>query len=449
MISLEKSLEHVVIAGAAGTMGSGITLLLLQAIAQEELRNVGAVGSGRYQLIAIDTSIENLHRLRRFLKGEMKSWAEKQIIFLRRSYKNCDYLVSNEEIIAAFVEGACDNIRCATTPHEAKGGALFIEAVAEGENEKVSLLKSLRENAGEGAVCCSNTSSIPISILKEKSGWENLLGFHFYNPPVSKKIVEVVVPADVDELTIFSQQLAKILGKKIVPAGDVAGFIGNGYFIRELAFACEIVEKLAKTVSLSQAICLIDFATEKLLLRPMGVFRLADYIGIATCCSISKIMAKYLGEERLNNPFFQTLLESVSRESKGGEMKNGFFSYEKGKAVKVIDIAQKCYREVDQQESCWRKFFGEEEFDKITWKSLSKLEAPQEPIVHHFQTIFSAQNQGAVIAKEFIDNLVKIKELLLEKQVIKTEKELEIILKEGFGHLYLPEELPIAARSSP
>src|SRR6185295_16568588 len=105
------------------------------------------------------------------------------------------------------------------------------------------------------AFVLSNTSSIPIHLLASESGLKDqLIGFHFYNPPAVQKLVELIpqerageVADEVaDEVLAISQELAKKMNKIVVYSRDVAGFIGNGHFSREIALACRFVEELQK-----------------------------------------------------------------------------------------------------------------------------------------------------------------------------------------------------------
>ncbi|SCA62655.1 hypothetical protein SCG7086_AC_00130 [Chlamydiales bacterium SCGC AG-110-P3] len=66
--SLDEALRDVAVVGAAGKMGSGISLLLLQEQARLEAEATGAVGSGRYRITLIDSSEEGLDGLRKYLK---------------------------------------------------------------------------------------------------------------------------------------------------------------------------------------------------------------------------------------------------------------------------------------------------------------------------------------------------------------------------------------------
>src|ERR1700733_10286349 len=107
-MQLDQALTKVAVIGAAGKMGEGISLLLFQEMARSEAEKYGAVGTGKYRLYLIDTKEETLVGLRHYLRLQLTKYAEKNINQVRKYYKENQALISNEEIIQAFVEGAMD-----------------------------------------------------------------------------------------------------------------------------------------------------------------------------------------------------------------------------------------------------------------------------------------------------------------------------------------------------
>ncbi len=251
---LDEALQNVAVVGAAGKMGSGISLLLLQEMAHIEAEQKGKAGTGAFRLILIDTSEKGLDALRHYLHEQILKYAEKNINDLRRFYVRNPKLVSNQEIIEAFVEGALDLIHCETSLEKAKHATLIFEAIIEDVEAKVQLFKSLVAGRKDEAYFFTNTSSIPISILNEKAQLHNrLIGFHFYNPPAVQKLLEVIAPDHMEPaLKSLALELAKRLRKTVVHSGDVAGFIGNGHFIREALFACHKVHELTSQYTLEE-----------------------------------------------------------------------------------------------------------------------------------------------------------------------------------------------------
>ena len=105
-----------------------------------------------------------------------------------------------------------------------------------------------------------------------------IIGFHFYNPPAIQKLVELIVAENTDaDLVNFANLYAKNIGKIIVPSRDIAGFIGNGHFMRDALYAINEVEKLSQSLSLPEAIFAINRVSQDFQIRPMGMFQLIDF----------------------------------------------------------------------------------------------------------------------------------------------------------------------------
>lgn len=456
MFTVDDALEHVVVAGSAGKMGSGITLLLAQAMAFSELQLYGGCGTGRYRLVAVDADEQGLFNLRRYLQGELLKAAERQINTLRQGYSGNSALCSNEEMITAFVSGACDNVRCALTPYEAVGARLLFEAIVEEIPAKVALLAQLRLQAAAGAICCSNTSSIPISLLNESSGWsKNLIGFHFYNPPALQRLVEIVIPGGSEELEPFARALAGKLNKKVVVSRDLPGFIGNGYLMRELSFACQIVGQLEKqilqqhgSVSLPAAIYIVNRITEEVLLRPMGIFQLADYVGLDICDKIAMTMRTNLHDDALEIPLVSKSAAHgvVGGHSAQGVQKEGFFRYKGGIPIAVRDPDGGEYLPLDGalRAQCDAYLEGLSK-QGISWKALQQGSAAKEKIKEYFSAISSEQENNekfcaAAVAQLFLKNLSNIADTLIQQKVVGDIADFDAVLKIGFGHLYGSQE---------
>jgi len=92
------------------------------------------------------------------------------------------------------------------------------------------------------------------------------------------------------ELVDFAMQYAKNLRKTIVPSNDVAGFIGNGHFMRDALFAFSEVERLSKEMDFVEAVYMINKVSQEYLIRPMGIFQLLDYVGLDVCQYIMSVI---------------------------------------------------------------------------------------------------------------------------------------------------------------
>lgn len=437
---LDEALKKVAILGAAGKMGSGISLLLLQEMARCELSKTGQVGSGDYCLTLIDTNEKALFATRRYLRAQLNKYAEKNITSLRQAYASNPSLISNEEIIRAFIEGTTDMIRLESEITGAKSSILIFEAIVEDFDIKTKAFSMLTASKKQDQFYFSNTSSIPISLLNKASKLDNrIIGYHFYNPPAVQKLLEIIAPDNVNpQLLSISMELAQRLQKKVVPSHDIAGFIGNGHFMREVLYACKTARQLAQEhrLPLSKAIYLINRVTQEYLLRPMGIFQLIDYVGIDVCQNIARIMNMYLPDPNFRDDLIDAMM---SANVKGGQhadgtQKNGFFQYDKMMLTGVYSLDDKQYYQPWAKEG--DAFLGERPVQSVSWKSLQQEKNKHARIEEYFQVLFQSKSVGSELAKNYLLESRRIAQNLVKDGVAERIEDVDAVLENGFFHLY-------------
>lgn len=353
--------------GGSGLMGEGIFRLLLERI----------VLQGITRVFVVETHVSLLERRKKCYLEWTRSFAERNINTLRKLYQKQESLISNREMIEAFIEQTWRCLHFASCLEVLSEADVILEAIPEDLKAKKELFARLATIKKEEALLCSNTSSIP---LKELSS-EPLLGLHFYNPSYRQPLVEVCEKGTKGKGALFAQ----FFGKEAVYTNDVAGFIGNGHFIRELAFALELVA----TVEHVNPFSYIDQITEKLLLRPMGIFRLVEFIGKETVQRIGHIMSVYLKEPAL---------------ALGG--------LEEMPALTSMS------------------------FDAPSWKELSRDPAKQEKL----EAFFAQQKESHLpedrLAQNFLDKSKEIAYQLVKDGVTDSIDSVNLVLQKGFNHLY-------------
>lgn len=428
---LEQLLTKVAVIGAAGKMGRGIALLLLQQMASLAAKTA----SNNYRLYLIDTNEIALFELKHYFQSELTRYAEKKINQLRRLYVDHPDLVSNSEIITAFVNNALQIIQLSTALIDSQHASLIFEAIAEDLSIKVAVLKACREVNRSDSYYFSNTSAIPIGILSHQAGLnDRLVGLHFYNPPAIQKLVEVVFLEDsASTIRQLTQELATLLEKKVVFSNDIPGFIGNGYLIREVITAFQMAKKLAKNknIPLEQAIYLVNVVTQKLLIRPMGIFQLIDYVGIDICKNISNIMRTYLRDDQLHDELLEKMCEAnrLGGQDQDGSQKDGFFHYQHHEINKVFSLQTNSYQPVLSATDV-EAMLGGLPSEIPQWKMGKHQLQP------YFKSLLQLDSLGAVAAKDFLFNLEQIGNTLLEQNVVEDIDSFDTVLKEGFHHLY-------------
>jgi 3-hydroxyacyl-CoA dehydrogenase len=395
------SLKQVAVIGAGGKMGGGIALLLLQQMSHYE----------DFTLYLVDANENALKKTMHYLKEEITRYGEKKIALLRERYQSRQELVSNLEMIEFFVSESLMNVQWGTSLYNLAPCTHIFEAIIEDETAKVELFKKV-ETIAKSPWYFTNTSSIPIHVLEEKSGIQGrIVGFHFYNPPAIQKLVELIFPQKIDpKLKDFSFELAKKLGKDVVVSKDVAGFIGNGHFLREISYATTLKKLTPKDIYQ------MNVVTEKFLVRPMGIFRLMDYVGVDVVLKIASVMRQYL---KVDLPIPE--LENIK----------AFFKYESGQIVQVFDIKSKKYVDIDP---AWEKELGTLPPVWVPWKKMT------DP-TPYLKALMQEKTPGALIAKEYLKHSKTIGENLIQDQVAANFKDVDFVLRNGFYHSYGLEPL--------
>jgi 3-hydroxyacyl-CoA dehydrogenase len=333
-------------------------------------------------------------------------------------------------------------VNTSTSLDTARGSGLVFEAVSENPELKVKLIREIENGNDTDTWYLTNTSSIPISNLDKESGLEGrIIGFHFYNPPAVQKLVELITAKTTrSDLHEFSVKFAGALRKTLVPANDIAGFIGNGHFMRDILYAASEVEKLHEKYTLTQAIWMINRVSQDFLIRPMGIFQLTDYVGLEVCQYIMKVMDPYMPDENLHCELIDKMLDQGVRggQNPDGSQKNGILSYEKGRITGIWDMDRKEYLPVDAVEVDIAEDLGELPEGHHPWKNLVRDPAKPEILDQYFSRLTGEKTLGASLAAAYGKNSRKIGELLVEKGVAVSTDDVNTVLLTGFFHAYGP-----------
>lgn len=433
-MKLDERLQRVAVIGAAGKMGSGISLLLAREMAWRALE--APAGAPRlFALKLIDVNAEALQGLKRYLWDQAIKDGEKQIHRLRRAFAAREDLVENGEMIEAFAREVLVHVDAGTEVELARGASLVFEAAFEREDLKVDLFRRLQGLCPE-AWFLSNTSSIPLGELDRAAGLGGrLIGCHFYNPPAVQRLLEVITPEGCDpELAVLTLELARVLGKTVVEARDVAGFIGNGHFMRDGLHGLRMAEGLG--LPLPEALWKVDRATQAFLLRPMGILQLIDYVGIDVFQLILRVMEGHL-QEGLHSPLVDRMLAAGIRggQASGGLQRDGFFRYDKGRITGVYDLTTGAYQAIDPT---WDGELGARPPGDLGWKALAADPGRDAHLASWFRALQGLEGLGArlALAQQAASRDVALR--LVAEGVAADADAVNQVLCLGFFHLYGP-----------
>ena len=239
--------------------------------------------------------------------------------------KNLDRQVAKGALAPAAKESTLQNLTTMTSITAGISDVqLVVEAATENVDLKLKIFKELGEEAPEGCILASNTSSISITKIAAVTGRaEKVIGMHFMNPVPVIKLVEVIRGyATSDEVTKSIMDLSLKLDKIPVEVNDYPGFVANRILMPMIN---EAIFTLYEGVA---GVREIDTVMKLGMAHPMGPLQLADFIGLDVCLAILNVLYQGFG-----NPKYSAcplLVKMVSAGQLGMKSGNGFYDYSTG-----------------------------------------------------------------------------------------------------------------------
>jgi 3-hydroxyacyl-CoA dehydrogenase len=433
-------LEDVTVLGAAGKMGSGIVLLLAMEMADLALQPEHA--SRRFVLHAVDLSEEALAGLVRYLREQVRRSAERRIDAIRQAYAGRPGLATDGERVECYVADVLGRVRPATAIEVSSGSRLVFEAAPENLDLKVRLLAPSASAGAEGPWVFTNTSSIPIQEIDARARLGGrVIGFHFYNPPAVQKLVELI-PASTTrpEVRDFALALASRLRKTVVASRDVAGFIGNGHFMRDLLHGVSEAERLASGMPFVEAVYSVNRVSQDFLVRPMGIFQLIDYVGLDVCQCILSVMDPRLPGQGLASPLIERLVAAGVKggQHHDGRQKDGFLQYGGGAPVAACDPEGGRYVPLSAFRTERDEWLGPLPPTALSWKAAVAHPARDEALRGHFEAVRRLETPGGELARRYGARSRAIGLQLVADGVAASAEDVNRVLLTGFYHAYGP-----------
>ncbi len=171
---------------------------------------------------------------------------------------------------------------------------------------------------GEETILASNTSSISITKLASNvERRERFAGMHFFNPPQSMELVEIVRGERTSDATVEEvAAVARKMKKTPIVVHDSPGFATSRLGV---ALGLEAMRMLEEGVATAED---IDRAMELGYNHPMGPLRLTDLVGLDVRLGIAEYLASTLGP-RFDPP--QILRDMVAAGQLGKKSGQGFY----------------------------------------------------------------------------------------------------------------------------
>jgi enoyl-CoA hydratase/3-hydroxyacyl-CoA dehydrogenase len=295
-----------------------------------------------------------------------------------------------------------------------KDADFVIEAVPEIMDLKRQVFQALDAAAPKHAILASNTSTMSITeIASATKRPKQVVGMHFFNPPVLMKLVEVIKGKKTSEATMqLTYDLALRMNKVPVRVEkDSPGFIYNRITAPTQILLGLMVERgVATPVEID--------ARMKKAGAPMGPYELMDYIGLDVSYHIARHLSDRLSRDHEPPSWLKA---NVDAGKLGKKTKQGIYDWSKGRPD--IDLSR-----------------AKEDFDPTVFTALQVNEATkllEEGVVKSPDDIDKAMvNGGGVALGPFqlaretgYDKLTRICEELAQKFGVKVFEPTETLKK--------------------
>jgi len=199
---------------------------------------------------------------------------------------------------------------------------LVEEAAPEDLELKKQLFAKLDKICKKETIFGTNTSCLSVlDIAVATKRPDRVLGIHFHNPAPVMRLLELVrTIMTADEVIQMVKQWGETLGKVVVVAPDVGGFIVTRLFTPFLLGAIRMLEEGIATRDE------IDTAVKLALNHPMGPLEVVDSIGLDTELSIAKTLYEETKDPKYAPP--RLLVKMVTAGWLGRKVGKGFYEYE-------------------------------------------------------------------------------------------------------------------------
>jgi enoyl-CoA hydratase/3-hydroxyacyl-CoA dehydrogenase len=216
-----------------------------------------------------------------------------------------------------------------------KDADFIIEAVPEKLEIKQSVFAELDKYAPKHAILASNTSNISITdIAKATSRPDKVIGYHFFNPAVLMKLVEITKGAkSSEESAQIGYELAKKMKKvPVIVHKDSPGFIFNRVNEPSTLLLSLILQAGKPTPE--------EFDAAMKPLMPMTPFELMDYVGIDIAYNSLQYFSQVLSAEYKPSAAMDALLKAGTLGKKTGK---GVYDWSAGRPTIDLTKATKEY----------------------------------------------------------------------------------------------------------
>jgi len=281
-----------------------------------EIKKLGVLGCGQmgagiiqvfaqsgYQVVALDTDQKMLDKA---LKSVDKRFSDR---------------VAKGKLDQAEKDSILARITMSTEMKDLKDCDLIEEAVPEDLELKKKVFSELDRICADNTIFGTNTSCLSVTDMAAATErGDKVLGMHFHNPAPVMRLLELVRTVMTSEETIkTARKFGETLGKTVVVAPDVGGFIVTRLFTPFLLGAVRMLEEGIATREE------IDTSMKLAVNHPMGPLEVIDFIGLDTELAIDEMLYEETKDPKYAPPLL--LKKMVAAGWLGRKTGKGFYEY--------------------------------------------------------------------------------------------------------------------------
>ena len=229
--------------------------------------------------------------------------------------------VRREKMTEADKAATLGRIKGTTDTGDFKDCDLVIEVAVEIMEVKKKIFADLDKVCSKDAILATNTSCLSVTDLAGVTQRpDKVVGMHFFNPVPVMRLLELVKTIVVsDETMELAHSFGKAIGKTMIVAPDVPGFLVNRVHTPYMLECIKMLESgMATKEDLDQGMMLgYGF--------PMGPFTLADMVGLDTLQHVIESIYEDLKDPRFAPPILLKKMVAVGH--LGRKTGKGFYDY--------------------------------------------------------------------------------------------------------------------------
>ena len=218
-------------------------------------------------------------------------------------------------------DGVMAHITTGMKMEDLKDCDLIEEALPEDMALKKKVFAELDKICKPETILGTNTSGLSVTDMAAVTNrGDKLLGMHFHNPAPVMRLLELVRTIMTSDETIEAvKKFGETLGKTVVVAPDVGGFIVTRLFTPFLLGAIRMLEEGIATRDE------IDVSMKFAVNHPMGPLEVLDFIGLDTELSIAETLYDETKDPKYAPPLL--LRKMVTAGWLGRKAGKGFYDY--------------------------------------------------------------------------------------------------------------------------